>query len=57
MPISPALPDATTSDGIHQPDVAALEREVRADPVIQELMRIGGTELAEVRPLDESESS
>src|SRR6185312_16727675 len=36
-------------------DVAALEREVRADPVIQELMRMGGTELAEVRPLDDDE--
>jgi hypothetical protein len=39
------------------PDVAALEREVRADPVIQELIRMGGTELAEVRPLDDSEHS
>jgi hypothetical protein len=38
-------------------DVAALEREVRADPVIQELMRIGGTELVEVRPLDDDERS
>jgi DNA polymerase III subunit gamma/tau len=39
------------------PDAAALEREVRADPVIQELMRMGGTELAEVRPLDDGERS
>ncbi|HET8908775.1 MAG TPA: DNA polymerase III subunit gamma/tau [Ktedonobacterales bacterium] len=38
-------------------DVNALEREVRTDPVIQELMRMGGTELAEVRPLDDDERS
>lgn len=38
-------------------DVDALEREVRTDPVIQELMRMGGTELAEVRPLDDDERS
>jgi hypothetical protein len=41
----------------HLPDVAALEREVRADPVIQELIRIGGTELVEVRPLGDDERS
>ncbi|HEU5348657.1 MAG TPA: hypothetical protein VFU63_08600, partial [Ktedonobacterales bacterium] len=39
------------------PDLNALEYEVRADPVIQELLRIGGTELAEVRPLGDDERS
>lgn len=38
-------------------DLAALEREVRDDPVIKELMRQAGTELAEVRPLDDDERS
>ncbi|HEU4782846.1 MAG TPA: DNA polymerase III subunit gamma/tau [Ktedonobacterales bacterium] len=55
---SPSPPaDAATSAGKHLPDVAALEREVRADPVIQELIRIGGTELAEVRPLDDGDGT
>jgi DNA polymerase III subunit gamma/tau len=36
-------------------NAADLEREVRADPVIQELMRISGTELTEVRPLEDDE--
>ena len=58
-PISPSFPpaDAATSAGKHQPDVAALEREVRDDPVIQELIRMGGTELAEVRPLDDGDGT
>jgi DNA polymerase III subunit gamma/tau len=38
-------------------DLTALEREVRADPVVQELMRLGGTELTEVRPLEDDEHS
>ena len=38
-------------------DNAALEREVRADPVIQELMRMGATELTDVRPLTDDERS
>jgi hypothetical protein len=54
-------PAAAVSGGsqqeAHLPDVAALEREVRADPVIQELIRIGGTELVEVRPLGDDERS
>ncbi len=55
-----ALPDAMLADapdlsGSYPADVAALEREVRADPVIQELIRIGGTELAEVRALRDDE--
>ncbi|HKW22248.1 MAG TPA: DNA polymerase III subunit gamma/tau [Ktedonobacterales bacterium] len=49
--------DAATSAGKHLPDVAALEREVRDDPVIQELIRMGGTELAEVRPLDDGDGT
>jgi DNA polymerase-3 subunit gamma/tau len=59
-PITTAPPppaDAATSVGKHLPDVAALEREVREDPVIQELIRLGGTELAEVRPLDDGDST
>lgn len=55
----PSTPSATpaASQEERPPDLAALEREVRADPVIQELMRVGGTELAEVRPLGEDERS
>lgn len=49
--------DAATSAGKHLPDVAALEREVRDDPVIQELIRMGGTELAEVRALDDGDGT
>jgi DNA polymerase-3 subunit gamma/tau len=58
-PIIPSSPpaDAATSTGKHLPDVAALEREVRADPVIQELIRMGGTELAEVRALDDGDGT
>jgi hypothetical protein len=58
-PLSPSSPpaDAATSAGKHLPDVAALEREVRDDPVIQELIRMGGTELAEVRPLDDGDGT
>ena len=41
-------PPATT-------DIDALEREVRADPVIQELMRTSGADLTEVRPLEDDE--
>ena len=36
-------------------DMDALEREVRADPVIQELMRTSGADLTEVRPLEDDE--
>ncbi len=35
--------------------VKTLEEEVRADPVIQALLRAGGLELADVRPLDEDD--
>lgn len=49
--------DAATSAGKRLPDVVALEQEVRADPVIQELIRMGGTELAEVRPLDDGDGT
>ena len=47
----PAPSVASTADN------AALEREVRADPVIQELMRMGATELTDVRPLTDDERS
>jgi len=53
----PQAADVATSEGKHLPDVAALEREVRADPVIQELLRMRGTELAEVRPLDDGDGT
>ncbi len=56
-PITPPPADAATSEGMHLPDIAALEREVRADPVIQELMRMGGTELAEVRALHDGDGT
>ena len=58
-PPANALPDAmpATTPESHPADVAALEREVRADPVIQELIRLGGTELAEVRALRDDERS
>jgi cytoskeletal protein RodZ len=56
-PITSPSADVATSEGKHLPDVAALEREVRADPVIQELIRIGGTELAEVRSLDDGDGT
>jgi len=56
-PITSPSADVATSEGKHLPDVAALEREVRADPVIQELIRIGGTELAEVRALDDGDGT
>ena len=57
--VSGAVPGGSQQE-VRQPDVAdvtALEREVRADPVIQELIRIGGTELVEVRPLGDDERS
>jgi DNA polymerase-3 subunit gamma/tau len=60
QPPSASIPpsaDAATSEGKHLPDVDALEREVRADPVIQELIRMGGTELAEVRALDDGDGT
>ena len=53
----PPSADAASSEGKHLPDVAAIEREVRADPVIQELIRMGGTELAEVRALDDGDGT
>ena len=52
---SSAGPMAQTGTTAQTPNLDALEREVRADPVIQELMRMGGTELTEVRPLTDDE--
>jgi DNA polymerase-3 subunit gamma/tau len=58
-PAQPFQPDAVAlaPQPNQQPDVTTIEREVRADPVIQELMRIGGAELADVRALDDDERS
>ena len=60
--VAPAPPDvAVTSEAIREPaaagdtKLAQLEMEVRADPVIQSLLRVQGMELVDLRRLDEDE--
>ena len=55
--VAPAGLAGTAPGAASTADNAALEREVRADPVIQELMRMGATELTDVRPLTDDERS
>ncbi|HEX8730301.1 MAG TPA: hypothetical protein VF739_16855, partial [Ktedonobacterales bacterium] len=56
-PVAPAGLAGPAPSVASTADNAALEREVRADPVIQELMRMGATELTDVRPLTDDERS
>jgi hypothetical protein len=53
---APAAPASTPSPAL-APDVAALEAVVRADAVIQALLKTRSVELADVRPLDADDDS
>lgn len=52
-PMSAPLASASTTANVKS--ARSLEAEVRADPVIQQLMRLTGAELADVRPLSDDE--
>jgi DNA polymerase III subunit gamma/tau len=63
QPLVPAAPEhrgTSTSEKpgrIPPPSASALEQEARADPVVQEIMRMLPAELVEVRPIDPDEES
>jgi hypothetical protein len=50
------IPPASPQDAPPPDDGAALEAEVRADPIVQEILRTCGTDVVEIRLLDSDEA-